>query len=95
MDEQQINLDRFNLFFPEKRPFFLENAGLFPVGNPGQTELLFSRRTGISDDGAPISIFGGGRLSGKTVADHQVQPALRPPEMRNDQIRIGQAFRAA
>ena len=34
-DEQQINLDRFNLFFPEKRPFFLENAGLFDVGVPG------------------------------------------------------------
>jgi len=32
-DEQQINLDRFNLFFPEKRPFFLENAGFFTVGN--------------------------------------------------------------
>ncbi|MYB20616.1 MAG: carbohydrate binding family 9 domain-containing protein, partial [Holophagales bacterium] len=32
VDEQQVNLDRFNLFFPEKRPFFLENAGLFTVG---------------------------------------------------------------
>jgi uncharacterized protein DUF5916 len=32
-DEQQLNLDRFNLFFPEKRPFFLENAGQFSVGN--------------------------------------------------------------
>ena len=32
VDEQQVNLDRFNLFFPEKRPFFLENAGLFNVG---------------------------------------------------------------
>ena len=35
VDDQQINLDRFNLFFPEKRPFFLENAGLFSVGRPG------------------------------------------------------------
>ena len=65
VDEQQINLDRFNLFFPEKRPFFLENAGLFSVGAPGRVEVFFSRRIGISDDGNPISILGGGRLSGK------------------------------
>ena len=43
VDEQQINLDRFNLFFPEKRPFFLENAGLFSVGVPSQVEVFFSR----------------------------------------------------
>ena len=41
VDDQQVNLDRFNLFFPEKRPFFLENAGLFSVGQPGQFELFF------------------------------------------------------
>ena len=64
-DIQQINLDRFNLFFPEKRPFFLENAGFFSVGNPGQTALFFSRRIGISPRGAAIPIYGGGRLSGK------------------------------
>ncbi len=50
VDEQQINLDRFNLFFPEKRPFFLENAGLFAVGAPGEAEVFFSRRIGIADD---------------------------------------------
>ncbi len=65
VDDQQINLDRFNLFFPEKRPFFLENAGLFGVGNSGSTELFFSRRIGIGPDGVPIPILGGGRLSGQ------------------------------
>ena len=73
VDQQQINLDRFNLFFPEKRPFFLENAGVFSVssvrqvagGNPGQTELFFSRRIGIGSDGREIPILGGVRLSGK------------------------------
>ncbi len=65
VDNQQVNLDRFNLFFPEKRPFFLENAGLFSVGQPGQLEVFFSRRIGIDDDGAQIPIIGGGRLSGK------------------------------
>jgi hypothetical protein len=66
VDDLQINLDRFNLFFPEKRPFFLENAGLFAVGASGQVEMFFSRRIGIGPDGAVIPIRGGGRLSGKT-----------------------------
>ena len=73
VDEQQINLDRFNLFFPEKRPFFLENAGAFTVSNsggavfndPGQTELFFSRRIGIDEDGHAIPILAGARLSGR------------------------------
>jgi hypothetical protein len=65
VDEQQVNLDRFNLFFPEKRPFFLENAGQFTVGNPQEVELFFSRQIGISDDGVPVPIEGGLRLSGK------------------------------
>jgi len=64
-DEQQLNLDRFNLFFPEKRPFFLENAGQFSVGNGEEVEMFFSRRIGIADDGTPIPVDGGARLSGK------------------------------
>ena len=64
VDDQQINLDRFNLFFPEKRPFFLENAGLFSVGLPGQLEVFFSRRIGIGDNGEQIPLIGGGRISG-------------------------------
>jgi hypothetical protein len=65
VDEQQVNLDRFNLFFPEKRPFFLENAGLFAVGSAGEAEVFFSRRIGIADNGEAIPILAGGRLSGK------------------------------
>jgi hypothetical protein len=64
-DEQQLNLDRFNLFFPEKRPFFLENAGQFSVGNGEEVEMFFSRRIGIAADGTPIPVEGGARLSGK------------------------------
>ncbi len=64
-DEQQVNLDRFSLFFPEKRPFFLENAGQFAVGNPEEVELFFSRRIGVGPGGIPIPIEGGLRLSGK------------------------------
>ena len=65
VDDQQVNLDRFTLFFPEKRPFFLENAGFFSVGNPGEVDLFFSRRIGIGDGGQSIPIMGGGRVSGK------------------------------
>ena len=65
VDEVQVNLDRFNLFFPEKRPFFLENAGQFSVGDGGDIELFFSRRIGISEDGEVIPIVGGARVSGK------------------------------
>ena len=65
VDEVQTNLTRFSLFFPEKRPFFLENAGFFQVG-AGAADLFFSRQIGISSDG-PVPIVGGGRLSGKAA----------------------------
>jgi hypothetical protein len=65
VDEIVVNLDRFNVFLPEKRPFFLENAGQFVVGNPREVELFFSRRIGIGDSGAVIPIQGGARLSGR------------------------------
>jgi len=68
-DEQQVNLDRFNLYFPEKRPFFLENAGQFTVGNSGEAQLFFSRRIGIGEDGDVIPINGGARVSGK-IGEH-------------------------
>ena len=65
VDDQQVNLDRFNLFFPEKRPFFLENAGFFAIGSPGEVDLFFSRRIGIGEGGSPVPIIGGARLSGR------------------------------
>jgi hypothetical protein len=68
VDEQQVNLDRFSLFFPEKRPFFLENAGLFAVGTSREAEIFFSRRIGIGPTGEEIPIIGGGRLSGRVGA---------------------------
>jgi hypothetical protein len=68
-DEEQVNLDRFDLYYPEKRPFFLENADQFSVGNSQEAELFFSRRIGISDDGEVIPIIGGARVSGK-VGSH-------------------------
>jgi hypothetical protein len=73
-DEQQVNLTRFSLFFPEKREFFLENQGMFGFaassvsigGQPsGDTPLLFySRRIGLSQ-GQAVPILAGGRLTGR------------------------------
>ncbi len=65
VDEQQVNVDRFGLFFPEKRPFFLENAGLFAVGSPREAEVFFSRQIGIGADGQEIPLLGGARLTGQ------------------------------
>ncbi len=77
VDEQQVNLTRFGLFFPEKRDFFLENSNLFTVGTgssftstPVQTDLFFSRRIGLSDTGTPIPIVGGVRLAGKAGSNN-------------------------
>ena len=72
-DDQQVDLTRFNLFFPEKRPFFLENADLFAVGldflpgrTSGRTALFHSRRIGVaSNQQVPIEL--GGRLSGRAA----------------------------
>ena len=73
-DEQQINLTRFSLFFPEKREFFLENQGTFSFGASatgvantpvGDTPLLFySRRIGLNQ-GLEVPVLGGGRLTGR------------------------------
>src|SRR6266550_5760888 len=73
-DEQQVNLTRFSLFFPEKREFFLENQGTFAFGgaaaggfsaaNSDVPILFYSRRIGL-DDGRPIPIIGGGRTTGR------------------------------
>ena len=79
-DEQQVNLTQFSLFFPEKREFFLENAGIFYFGDiprnsrtvarfrPPEEDLLlfFSRRIGLNDSGQQEPLHGGVRLTGRT-----------------------------
>lgn len=65
-DDQQINLTRFSLFFPEKREFFLENASLFDFGIVQDTQLFFSRRIGLAGN-QPVPIVGGARLTGKAA----------------------------
>ncbi|MDP2321914.1 MAG: DUF5916 domain-containing protein [Acidobacteriota bacterium] len=79
-DEQQVNLTRFNLFFPEKRDFFLENSGVFQFGsgntggggggggrqNASQDMIFFfSRQIGLSPAGDAIPLLAGTRLTGR------------------------------
>ena len=77
-DEQQVNLTRFSLFFPEKREFFLEGQGIFAFGDPTGIRrqnarpsdtpvLFFSRRIGL-DDGTQVPILAGGRVTGRAGA---------------------------
>jgi hypothetical protein len=70
-DDQQINLTRFSLFFPEKRQFFLERSGIFDFNTGGATRLFYSRRIGLSEQGKPLRIYGGARLVGR-VGDWDV-----------------------
>jgi hypothetical protein len=65
-DDQQINLTRFSLYFPEKRLFFLERSSIFNFAMGDNNNLFYSRRIGLSDDGDPIRIYGGARLIGRT-----------------------------
>ena len=70
-DQEQVNLTRFSLFFPEQRPFFLEGASIFDVGiprpsfqRPPPLLLFYSRRIGLAD-GRAIPILGGAKMTGK------------------------------
>ena len=78
VDDRQVNLTRFNLFFPEKRDFFLNDADLFEFGrisNSGNAATsassenngrpFFSRRLGLSPSGTPVDLRYGGKLSGR------------------------------
>jgi len=79
VDDEQVNLTRFDLFFPEKREFFLENAGIFEFGvasnpfEPPAFQMFFSRRIGIvegedDEEAREVPILGGARLTGRVGA---------------------------
>jgi hypothetical protein len=63
-DDQQVNLTRFSLFFPEKRLFFQERSGIFDFSLGGSNRLFYSRQIGIYED-QPVRIYGGARLVGR------------------------------
>ncbi|MEN8202666.1 MAG: DUF5916 domain-containing protein [Bacteroidota bacterium] len=84
-DDQQVNLTRYSLFFPEKRLFFQERSGIFNFSLGGRSDNLFySRRIGIVDD-EQVRIYGGARLTGRInnwdvgILDMQTESHLDTP----------------
>ena len=75
VDEAVVNLTRFPLFFPEKREFFLERAGIFEFGMGGRRggqaernlQMFFSRRIGLTEDRRPLPILAGAKLVGRAA----------------------------
>jgi hypothetical protein len=66
VDERQVNLGRFSLFFPEKRAFFTQDAPLFTFAGIEQDPLpFFSRRIGLAADGSKVDVLGGLKLTGR------------------------------
>ncbi len=69
VDQRQVNLTRFSLFFPEKRDFFLDGATFFDFGSPANADLrinpFFSRRIGLSSAGTPQKIDFGTKVTGQ------------------------------
>jgi hypothetical protein len=63
-DDEQVNLTRFSLRFPEKREFFLENQQIFNFGVEDAAEIFFSRRIGLANR-QPVPLFGGARMTGR------------------------------
>lgn len=64
-DDQQVNLTRFSLFFPEKRLFFQERSSIFDIKMGGPNRFFYSRRIGLVED-EPVRIYGGARIVGRS-----------------------------
>lgn len=67
VDRRVVNLSRFSVFFPERRQFFLESAGVFAAGLQGFLQPFFSRRIGLNDDGESVPITFGARAVYRTL----------------------------
>jgi hypothetical protein len=66
VDEREVNLTRFDLFFPEKRDFFLQDAGIFEFGGLERNgRPFFSRRIGLDEEDRPVDILAGVKLTGR------------------------------
>jgi hypothetical protein len=103
VDQEQVNLTRFPLFFPEKRDFFLENSGAFAFGDISERglrlgaslrdfTLFHSRRIGLTSSGQPIPILGGARLTGKV---REFELGLLNMQTRSSPLAPAENFTAA
>lgn len=93
VDVQQTNLTRFNLNFPERRPFFLENADLFTSFGPPPARPIFSRRIGLDENRMPVPILYGARLSGNLTKRFRI--GLLNLQTRAEEGRNGQNYTIA
>lgn len=84
VDVQQTNLERFDLFFPERRTFFLENSDLFGSFGIPPTRPFFSRRIGLDDEVRPIPILFGARLSGNVTEKWRIGLMSMQTGAKND-----------
>ena len=84
VDDRQVNLTRFGLFFPEKRDFFLQDADIFEFGGVEENgRPFFSRRIGLSSSGGPVDLEVGGKLSGRVGRFNIGALAIRQDEFQN------------
>lgn len=98
VDNRQVNLTRFNLFFPERRDFFLNDSDLFQFGDISRMAAgnnatggasrenarpYFSRKLGLAADGSPVDINYGGRISGRVGRFNIGTLAIRQGESEN------------
>lgn len=66
VDDRVINLERFPVFFPEKRAFFLQDADIFAFAGLEENGIpFFSRRIGIDANREPVELIGGAKLTGR------------------------------
>ena len=82
VDRQFINLDRFSVFLPERRQFFLESAGTFNPGISSWIRPFFTRRIGLDDNGLPIPITAGIRSTGRSPTQEFGVIAMRQEAIR-------------
>ena len=84
VDDRQVNLSRFGLFFPEKRDFFLQDADIFEFGGLEENgRPFFSRRIGLSPSGDPVDLEVGGKISGRIGRFNIGALVIRQDEFQN------------
>jgi hypothetical protein len=93
-DDQQVNLDRFPLFYPERRRFFQEGSGIFDFVTSGNARLFNSRRIGLDEHLSPVPVYGGARLVGRVgqwdvgFLEMQTEPTRTAPSENFGVLRL-------
>lgn len=93
LDDPLINLDRFPLFLPERRPYFINGLDIFAFGARGRSQAFFSRRIGLTDQGTEVPVLGGVKVYGRRGAwRYGVLSAYTGESQRSDEASASQSF---